>query len=57
MSNMEKLYKIQEFSTTGWEDVSEPNCSKLTREQCSIRIEELLSEGYNPNRLQAILDA
>jgi hypothetical protein len=29
----------------------------LTKEQCSIRIEELLAEGYNPNRLQAIPDA
>lgn len=57
MSNMEKLYKIQEYSTTGWEDVSEPMCRKLTKEQCSIRIEELLAEGYNPNRLQAIPDA
>jgi hypothetical protein len=54
---MEKLYKIQEYSTTGWEDVSEPMCRKLTKEQCSIRIEELLAEGYNPNRLQAIPDA
>ena len=53
---MEKLYKIQENDTVGWVDIGEPNCVKLTKDNCKIRLDELLAEGFNPNRLRAIID-
>ena len=53
---MEKLYKIQHNETVGWEDIEEPRCTKLTKEQCSIRLEQLMSEGYNPKYLKAVPD-
>jgi len=52
-----KLWKIIIFETTGWNDIEEPNCVKLSKEQCADRIESLLAEGYNPNHIKAIPDA
>lgn len=53
----EKLWKIIILETTGWNDIEEPNCVKLSKEQCTNRIESLLAEGYNPNHIKAIPDA
>lgn len=53
---MDKLYKIQELDTMGWIDVTEPNCTQLTKEQCQVRLEELFSEGFNPNRIRLQYD-
>ena len=53
---MEKLYKIEELDTMGWINVQEPNCTKLTKEQCKLRLEELLAEGFNPNRIRLQYD-
>jgi len=55
MSN-EKLYRIEEFATTGWELVNEVDCNKLTKESCTKRLNQLLAEGYNPNKLRAVID-
>ena len=49
---MEKLYKIQHNETVGWIDIEEPGCTKLTKEQCKIRLNQLFSEGPNHIRLQ-----
>jgi hypothetical protein len=46
----EKLYRVEEFCTTGWELVEE----HLTRSQASDKLQSLLSEGYNPNHLRAV---
>lgn len=51
----EKLYRVEEFVTTGWEVVP-GNSTKLNKEQASALLEELISEGTNPNRLRAIPD-
>lgn len=53
---MEKLYKIQENQTFGWEDLGDIECFKLTKENCSKKIQELIQRGYNPNRLRAVYD-
>ena len=52
---MEKLYRIEEFCTTGWELVTE-NDVKLTKEQAKKKLEFYLSEGKNPNSLRAVPD-
>lgn len=51
----EKLYRIEEFITTGWE-VVEPQYRRLTREQASNVLNSLIEDGYNPNRLRATVD-
>jgi G:T-mismatch repair DNA endonuclease (very short patch repair protein) len=51
----ETLYRIEELTTSGW-NVVEVWDVKLTKDQASKRLEELIAEGYNPNRLRAILD-
>lgn len=53
----EKLWKIIILETTGWNDIEEMNCVKLSKEQCTNRIESLLAEGYNPNHIKAVPDA
>lgn len=53
---MDRLYKIQEQNTTGWVDSEESNCVKLTKEQASVRLEELMAKGINPNHLRLQYD-
>ena len=50
---MEKRYRIEELCTNGW-NLTEPTDVNLTKEEASKRLDELLAEGYNPNRLRAI---
>jgi len=54
----ERLYKIQEMTTTGWEDVVEDDNSnsKLTKEQCDAKLQTYLGIGIAPNRLRAVID-
>jgi len=52
---MEKLYRVEEFVTTGWEVVP-GNSTKLNKEQATQLLEELINEGTNPKRLRAIPD-
>ena len=49
---MEKLYKLLQYSTMGWEEVY----TKLTKEQCSKEIQNLLAEGTNPQYIKAVPD-
>jgi hypothetical protein len=52
---MEKLYRIEELYTGGWELIDE-SASKLTREQCDQRLQYYIEQGYNPNYIRAIPD-
>jgi len=52
----ETLYRIEELSTSGW-NVVEVWDVKLTKEQATKRLNALIEEGYNPNRLRAVPDA
>jgi len=51
---MEKLYRIEELDTVGWELVED--YKGLTREQAKEKLDLLIGEGYDPNRLRAVLD-
>jgi uncharacterized membrane protein len=53
---MEKLYKIQHNETVGWADIEEKHCTKLSKDQCKIRLEQLFAEGYNPNHIRVVYD-
>jgi hypothetical protein len=50
--DMEKLYKLLQYSTMGWEEVY----TKLTYEQCSKEIQNLLAEGTNPQYIKVVSD-
>jgi len=52
---MEKLYRVEELATNGWH-IIESTDVKLTKEQAKERLDSLIAEGYNPNRLRATLD-
>ncbi len=51
----ETLYRIEELTTSGW-NVVEVWDVKLTKEQAKQRLDDLIAEGYNPNRLRATRD-
>lgn len=51
-----KLWKVIEEGTTGWELAESEGCRKLTKEQAKVKLDELMNEGRNPNRLRAIPD-
>ena len=51
----EKLYRVEEFVTTGWEVVP-GNSTKLNKDQAKALLEELIGEGTNPSRLRAVPD-
>ena len=52
---METLYRIEELCTNGW-NVTEAKDVKLTKEKAKERLDALIAEGYNPNRLRAVID-
>jgi len=52
---MDSLYRIEELCTNDWNVVDEQS-KKLTKEQATQKLEQLLAEGYNPNRLRAVRD-
>ena len=52
---METLYRIEELCTNG-RNLTEPTDVKLTKERATERLNALIAEGYNPNRLRAIPD-
>ena len=45
------------MATNGWNITDARLDVKLTKDQARTRLEELIAEGYNPNRLRAIPDA
>ena len=50
----EKLYKILTFNTNGW-NLIEDSANNLTKDQCNAVLQQFVSDGYNPNKLQAVL--
>lgn len=50
---MEKLYRIEELCTTGWELVDEKYVD-MTKERTKEVLDLLIAEGYNPNSLRAV---
>ena len=51
--NMERLYRIEELCTTGWELI-DPEYMNMTKDQTKEALELLIAEGYNPNSLRAV---
>lgn len=52
---MTQLYRIEEYFTNGWELIEE-NAKQLTKEQCDQKLQQYLSQGYNPSYLRAVPD-
>jgi len=52
---MEKLYRIEEFSTIGWELV-DPTAVKLPRHIAEEKLKHLMEMGHNPGRLRVVVD-
>jgi len=50
-----QLYKIEELCTSGWSQQDDDTC-KLTKEQAAAKAQDLIDEGYNPNRLRIVPD-
>jgi hypothetical protein len=50
---MEKLYRIEELCTSGWELVDEKYVN-MTKEVTQQVLNELIADGYNPNALRAV---
>ena len=50
----QKTYRIEEYNTVEWELVEDHE--GLSKEQAKTTLDDLIREGYNPNRLRAIPD-
>jgi hypothetical protein len=50
---MEKKYKIEELCTSGWSQTNDED-TNLNREQATKKAQQLIDEGYNPNRLRIV---
>tara|TARA_B100001989_G_C24496063_1_gene442231 strand:- start:500 stop:685 length:186 start_codon:yes stop_codon:yes gene_type:complete len=52
----EPLYKIQEFVTTGWEDIlaEDGSVQNYSKEDCNKRLRMYLDTGIAPDRLRAL---
>jgi hypothetical protein len=51
---MNSLYRIEELGTDGWALVED--YKGLTKEVAKEKLDLLIADGYNPNRLRAIVD-
>ena len=52
-----KYCSVDTLATNG-RNITDPRVDvKLLKDQAKVRLEELIAEGYNPNRLRAIPDA
>ena len=45
------LYRIEELVTSGWV-VYDETSTRLTREEAEMRVQDIVSEGINPNDLR-----
>lgn len=52
---MEKLYRVEELGTTGWELIEHDACG-LTKPQTVKKLESFLNQGYSPDRIRAVPD-
>ena len=48
---MEPLYRIEELSTTGWNDWDEKKPS-MSKEECQALYKTLINDGINPDDLK-----
>ena len=48
---MEPKYRIEELSTTGWNDWDETN-PDLTKEECQAIYKTIINDGSNPDDLR-----
>tara|TARA_R100000742_G_C4184132_1_gene18285 strand:- start:13 stop:210 length:198 start_codon:yes stop_codon:yes gene_type:complete len=46
-----KLYQIVEQQTDGW-NLPDDTSNNLTKEQCDLKIEQLMKDGISPARLK-----
>ena len=53
---MEALYRIEEFTTTGWELIDE-NEVQLTKQICTERLHHYMNLGMSPDRVRIVVDA
>ena len=53
---MEALYRIEEFTTVGWELISE-NEVQLTKEVCTQHLNNYVSQVMSPDNLRVVIDA
>tara|TARA_Y100001963_G_scaffold55887_1_gene78104 strand:- start:303 stop:470 length:168 start_codon:yes stop_codon:yes gene_type:complete len=51
-----KLYRIEEFATTGWEVIEASDCN-LSKEVCDQKLNEYIAGGRNPNKLRVVREA
>ena len=49
-----KLYRLEEFVTSGWQTIEK--CSKMTKENATLKYDDLISLGHNPNLLRVQRD-
>ena len=52
---MSRKYRVEQYFTTGWGVVDE-RAIKLTKDEARKVLENLLSEGVNPDDIRAIPD-
>ena len=50
---MEPLYKIEEQSTTGWNDWDEKQPA-LSKDECQKLYQEIVNDGVSPNDLRVV---
>lgn len=48
------LYRIEELSTSGWFVIE--RYEKMTKENAKTTWDDLVLEGYNPNRMRIVRD-
>jgi len=48
---MATTYSIEEYNTVGWELILP--YKGLSKEEAQVKLDDLIREGYNPNRLRA----
>tara|TARA_Y100001968_G_scaffold92831_1_gene83469 strand:+ start:301 stop:462 length:162 start_codon:yes stop_codon:yes gene_type:complete len=47
------LYKVQQYYTTGWDDIA----TKLLKEEASAKLNYLIGQGVNPKELRVRIDS
>ena len=52
----EKKWQIVQQTTMGWFKSTDTNTQGLTKEQCKVRLDQLINEGISPKDLKAVPD-
>jgi len=53
----EALYRVEEMTTSGWNVVDPATDHGLTKDKAKQRIDELIADEYNPNRLRVVRES